>query len=146
MPPIKRNFLAVTMMTLAAPGLILSACQDHKNSHANHVASHGQSGETPPNKATALALAEGASVKILSPRTGQVFEADSIPLEFEMKKGKRGEHLHAYVDGEMAGMFKTTKGTLTGIKPGNHTLEVRVVTADHKTELDATDKVQFAVQ
>jgi hypothetical protein len=146
MQPIDRKFLAMIMMTLAAPGLILSACQDHKSGHAGHEASHGQSAETPPNKAAALAPAEGASVKILSPRTGQVFKADSIPLEFELIKGKRGEHVHAFVDGEMVGMFKTTKGTLTGVKPGNHTLEVRVVTADHNTELDATDKVQFAVQ
>jgi hypothetical protein len=43
-------------------------------------------------------------------------------------------------------MFKTNKGTLTGIKPGNHILEIRVVTADHNTELNATDKVQFIVK
>jgi hypothetical protein len=44
------------------------------------------------------------------------------------------------------GMFESEKGALTGVKPGKHTLELRVVTSDHNTELDATDKVDFSVQ
>ena len=68
------------------------------------------------------------------------------PLHFELTKGKRGEHVHAYVDGEMAGMFNSTKGTLTGVHPGKHSLEIRVVMADHNTELDASDKVNFFVK
>ena len=28
---------------------------------------------------------------------------------FKLVKGKIGEHVHAYVDGEMAGMFKGSK-------------------------------------
>jgi hypothetical protein len=142
---IKRNLLLI-LVILSAPGLMLSACKDHKTGQAEHDASHSQSAHTPPGKTAVLAPAEGASVKILSPRAGQVLEGDSIPLEFEMKKGKRGEHVHAYIDGEMAGMFKTSKGTLSGVKPGNHTLQVRIVTADHKTELDATDEVRFVVK
>ncbi len=63
-----------------------------------------------------------------------------------MTKGKIGEHVHAYVDGEMMGMFKSAKGTLTGIKPGKHTLELRVATSDHNTELNATDKVTFTTK
>jgi hypothetical protein len=43
-------------------------------------------------------------------------------------------------------MFASEKGTLNGIKPGNHTLELRVVAADHATELDASDKVEFSVK
>jgi hypothetical protein len=93
-----------------------------------------------------LKPAQGARVKIISPKAGQVIKGDSVPLEFQMKKGKIGEHVHAYVDGEMAGMFKSSKGTLTGIKPGQHTLELRVVTSDHNTELDATDKVTFTTK
>ena len=37
-------------------------------------------------------------------------------------------------------------GTLTGIQPGKHTLELRVVAADHMTELNASDKVAFVVK
>lgn len=91
----------------------------------------------------ALQPAQGASVKIISPKAGQTIKGDAVPLEFRIVKGKVGEHVHAYVDGELAGMFKGNKGTLNGIKPGQHTLELRVVTSDHNTELDATDKVTF---
>ncbi len=96
--------------------------------------------------ANLLAPAEGASVRIIVPAPGQVFSGDRVPLEFLLIKGKRGHHAHAYVDGELAGMFETTKGTLTGIKPGEHTLEIRVVMEDHKTEIDATDRVTFAIE
>ena len=98
-----------------------------------------------PDKST-LQPAEGASVKIISPKAGEVLKGDKVPLQFKFAKGKRGEHVHAYVDGEMMGMFQTEKGTLNGIKPGQHTLELRVTTADHKTELDATDKVDFTTK
>lgn len=98
-----------------------------------------------PPKA-ALKPAQGASVKIISPKADQVFKGDSVPLEFKLTKGKVGEHVHAYVDGELMGMFKSAKGTLTGIKPGHHTLELRVATSDHKTELNATDKVSFTTK
>jgi len=93
-----------------------------------------------------LQPAEGASVKIVSPKADEVLKGDKVPLEFKLTKGKRGEHVHAYVDGEMMGMFKSEKGTLNGIKPGKHTLELRVVTADHNTELNATDKVTFTTK
>jgi hypothetical protein len=85
-------------------------------------------------------------VKIIAPKEGQIFNGDSVPLEFAMTKGKRGEHVHAYVDGELMGMFRGNRGTLTGIKPGRHTLELRVGTADHQTELNATDKVSFTTR
>ncbi len=98
-----------------------------------------------PDKST-LQPAEGASVKIISPKAGQMITGDKVPLEFKLTKGKRGEHVHAYVDGEMMGMFQTEKGTLNGIKPGQHTLELRVATEDHKTELAATDKVTFTTK
>jgi putative copper export protein len=87
--------------------------------------------------------AEGAAVTILTPAQGQTFSGDRVPLKFNLNKGKRGHHVHAYVDGELMGMFETRGGTLNGIKPGQHTLELRVVMADHRTELDATDKVTF---
>jgi hypothetical protein len=101
--------------------------------------------EKMPSK-SALQPAEGASVKIVSPKAGEVLKGDQVPLEFKLTKGKRGAHVHAYVDGEMMGMFESEKGTLNGIKPGQHTLELRVTTADHNTELNATDKVSFTTK
>jgi len=109
--------------------------------------------QTPPAKAAAtkavkpaLKPAEGASIKIISPTKGQVLKGDKVPLEYKLTKGKRGNHAHAYVDGELMGMFESEKATLNGIKPGNHILELRVVASDHVTELDAIDKVPFTVK
>ena len=113
---------------------------------------HIKSTDTPkkaPEKTLAkptLKPAEGASIKIVAPKKDQVLKGDSIPLEFKLIIGKRGHHAHAYVDGELMGMFESEKGTLNGIKPGKHTLELRVVAEDHKTELDATDKVTFTTR
>ena len=117
-------------------------------------AQHGHSmDQKPPAKPAAtkavkpsLKPAEGASIKIISPAKGQVLKGDKVPLEFKLIKGKRGNHAHAYVDGELMGMFESEKGTLNGIKPGNHVLELRVVASDHVTELDAVDKVAFTVK
>jgi protein SCO1/2 len=90
--------------------------------------------------------AEAARVKILAPREGQTVEGDEIPLHFKLSEGKKGEHVHVYVNGELMGMFQTEKGTLTGIRPGRHVLEVRIVAEDHQTEFGATDKVHFVVK
>jgi hypothetical protein len=60
--------------------------------------------------------------------------------------GKRGHHVHAYVDGELMGMFQSKSGTLNGLKSGHHTLVLRVVAADHQSELDAFDRVEFNVK
>jgi len=43
-------------------------------------------------------------------------------------------------------MFESQQGTLNGITPGRHTLELRVVAADHQTELDAKDRIEFIVK
>jgi hypothetical protein len=101
------------------------------------------SGKTAP---AALKPAEGASIKIVSPTKGQAIKGDKVPIEFKLTKGKRGHHAHAYVDGELMGMFESAKGTLNGVKPGKHTLELRVVADDHQTELDAIDRVEFTVK
>jgi hypothetical protein len=113
---------------------------------------HGMS-TTPTTKATSdkksppgLQPAEGASIKIISPSKDQVFKGDKVPLEFKLTKGKRGNHAHAYVDGELMGMFESAKGTLNGVKPGKHVLELRVVATDHQTELDARDTVEFTIK
>ena len=128
---------AASILTTTA----LALAQDHMKGMDMPM---GHSEKMPPR--SILKPADGASVKIVAPKEGQVIAGDKVPLEFKMTKGKRGEHVHAYVDGELMGMFKGAKGTLTGVKPGHHTLELRVATGDHNTELDATDKVSFTVK
>ena len=110
----------------------------HQDGRTNRAERSAQGGKLLP--------AQGASVKILSPTKDQIFRKDQVPLEFKLVKGKRGHHVHAYVNGELMGMFNSQTGTLTGIKPGKYILELRVVAEDHKSELDAIDQVSFIVK
>jgi len=134
------TFAAIVSMGLLATVAVASAQEGHAQMKGMNMPMK-HSDEMPPK--SALKPAQGASVKIISPKAGDMIKGDSVPLEFKMSKGKIGEHVHAYIDGQMAGMFKSVKGTLNGLKPGKHTLELRVATGDHNTELDATDKVTF---
>jgi hypothetical protein len=128
------------MLTIVLP---FSAWAQH-----DHSKEHQQPGKPATTKSVKAAPkpADGASIKIVSPTKDQVFKGDKVPVQFKLTKGKRGHHAHAYVDGELMGMFESEKGTLNGIKPGKHVLELRVVAADHTTELDASDKVEFMVK
>ncbi|MFQ5851030.1 MAG: hypothetical protein ACE5JU_10640 [Candidatus Binatia bacterium] len=99
-----------------------------------------------------LKPAEGASVKIVSPLNDQTVTGSEVEIRFRLIKGKRGHHVHAYVDEKLMGMFKRDEGTLIGegtltdVSPGRHSLELRVVAEDHVTELDATDQAHFEVK
>jgi hypothetical protein len=135
-----RQLAVVTALAISLPWAA-AAQHDHSKPKETPVKPSGAK-----SASAALKPAEGASIKILSPTKGQTFKGDKVPIEFKLTKGKRGHHAHAYVDGELMGMFESAKGTLTGVKPGRHTLELRVVASDHKTELDATDRVEFTVK
>ena len=124
-------FATTGYLTLLPPGV-----------HALHAAR--QNG--PTAQAPALQPAQGASVKIIAPVNNQSVTGDRVELRFKLTKGDRGHHAHAYIDGELIGMFEGKRGTLNGIKPGRHTLEMRVVADDHQTELDASDKVLFTAE
>jgi putative copper export protein len=131
-------FCVTGLLTVLPPGI-----------HAVHqpAAATGQpKGLTITDSTKRFLPADGASVKILAPQTGQVFAGDKVPLRFNLTKGKRGHHVHAYVDGELMGMFQSKAGTLNGLTPGRHLLELRVVAENHQTELDASDRVEFMVK
>jgi hypothetical protein len=136
-----RALIAGVMITSLLWGYELVAAQSghqHQDGPPNRSDKSTQIGKLLP--------AYGASVKILSPTKDQIFHKDEIPLKFKLVKGKRGHHVHAYVNGELMGMFNSQSGTLTGIKPGKHVLELRVVAEDHQSELDAIDQVPFIVK
>jgi putative copper export protein len=120
-------FAVTGLLTMLPPG-----------AHSRHQAAAPVAGVLQP--------AEGAGIKILSPRDGEIFHGDQVPIHFKLVAGKRGHHAHAYVDGVLMGMFESEKGTLTGISPGRHALELRVVAENHQTELDAGDRIQFVVK
>jgi hypothetical protein len=135
-----RHLMVVAALTISLPW---AAAAQHDHSKPKETPAKPSGTKSAP---VALQPAEGASIKILSPTKGQAFKGDKVPIEFKLTKGKRGHHAHAYVDGELMAMFESAKGTLNGVKPGKHTLELRVVADDHKTELDATDRVEFTVK
>ena len=114
--------------------------------HQTVVANSSTIATTEGQTAAKLDPAEGASVEIISPKAEQVFKGDRVPLRFKLTKGKRGHHVHAYIDGELMGMFDGRQGTLNGVGPGRHVLELRVVAEDHQTELDASDRIEFVVK
>jgi putative copper export protein len=131
-------FFVTGLLTVLPPGV-----------HAVHqtVVANSSTIATPEGqKVPKLDPAEGASVEIISPKAEQVFQGDKVPLRFKLTKGNRGHHVHAYVDGELMGMFDGRQGTLNGIGPGRHVLELRVVAEDHRTELEASDRTTFVVK
>ena len=126
-------FLVTGFLTALPPGV-----------HAVHQTALTKVSPASPG-ASSIEPAEGAGVKILSPTPGQIFATDRVPLRFNLTKGKWGDHVHAYIDGELMGMFMSNDGTLNGIRPGRHVLELRVIAEDHQTELDARDRIEFVV-
>jgi len=131
-------FFVTGLLTVLPPGVHAV----HQTVVANSSTIATTEGQTAPK----LDPAEGASVEIISPKAEQVFKGDRVPLRFKLTKGKHGHHVHAYIDGELMGMFDGRQGTLNGIGPGRHVLELRVVAEDHQTELDASDRVEFVVK
>jgi copper transport protein len=127
-------FCATGLLTVLPPGV-----------HAVHQQISAQP-LSPPTKEKRYLPANGAKVKIIEPKSGQVFTSDQVPLNYTLSAGRRGHHVHAYVDGELMGMFESRTGTLNGVKSGRHVLELRVVAEDHQSELDASDRVQFIVK
>jgi hypothetical protein len=130
-------FCATGLLTILPPGV-----------HAVHQTA---AAITPPvaptdSKIAKYDPAQGASVKILSPKNEDVIAGDKVAIQFSLTKGKRGHHVHAYIDGELMGMFQSQVGTLNGLKPGRHVLQLRVVAEDHQTELDASDRIEFMVK
>jgi len=131
-------FCVTGLLTVLPPGI-----------HAVHqaAAATGQAKSLTTTETTKRFLpADGASVKILAPKAGQLFAGDNVPLRFCLTKGSHGHHVHAYIDGELMGMFQSKAGTLNALTPGRHLLELRVVAEDHQTELDAFDRVEFMVK
>ena len=96
-----------------------------------------------PSSTSKPSPAEGAKVQIISPKKNQVLTSQDVVFSYRMVRGKRGSHVHAYLDGKSVGMFAGNSGTLTSLAPGKHRLELRVIADDHVTELDAGDVVEF---
>ena len=80
------------------------------------------------------ALAEEASVKILSPASGA--KLDSMAQNkatYEVVPGPRGDHVHFYIDGQEVAVLRQLKGsyTMETLGPGKHELCIKVVNKGH---------------
>jgi hypothetical protein len=82
----------------------------------------------------ASALAEEASIKILSPGDGAQLDAgEEYPLQYEVVPGPGGDHFHVWVDSERGPGIHTAKGTYTLPKmtAGEHVITIKVVDKGH---------------
>ena len=94
-----RVLIAGTMVMgnlfFADQSLAARSVHQHQEARTNNSDRAGRTGKLLP--------ADGASVKILSPTKHQIFQRDQIPIEFRIVKGKRGHHVHAYVNARTHG-------------------------------------------
>jgi hypothetical protein len=80
------------------------------------------------------ALAEEASVKILSPADGAKLDAMAQNrISFEVVPGPKGDHTHLYVDGKETAILRELKGshTFETLSAGKHDICIKVVNKNH---------------
>ncbi|MBI3607661.1 MAG: hypothetical protein HY207_06825 [Nitrospirae bacterium] len=76
------------------------------------------------------AWAESASLSIVSPQDGAVFEAADVPIETRFVKGPSGDHLHVYVDGAFYKSAKRESLTVWDLRDGEHLIELRAASRE----------------
>lgn len=75
--------------------------------------------------------AQQASVKLLSPKDGDVIGSDML-IRWEFTKAEDGDHIHVYVDGINPGAPYGTSMALTGVPNGPHIVKVIVANKFHQ--------------
>lgn len=89
---------------------------------------------------TAVAVASGlannraASVTIHTPPDGARFAGNqSIQVNYRVRPGPRGDHVHLYVDGKEVTTLQVPEGNyeIGPLKAGSHTLAIKVVNRAH---------------
>ncbi|MFQ6609243.1 MAG: hypothetical protein ACE5D7_00440, partial [Fidelibacterota bacterium] len=88
------------------------------------------------------------AVTILSPADGSTVVGSDIEVTVSAENLVDGDHYHAYLDGNMAGMYYTDTFMLSGVAFGTHDLSVVVADGSHVEyeNADATDTVSFTNQ
>ena len=89
--------------------------------------------------------ANGASVKIIAPKDGEVFDNPAVIVRVETTNwslGEEGHHWHLLVNGKEQGMSQGNAPALQArdLQPGENILEV-VLSNELHQELNATDKI-----
>jgi hypothetical protein len=98
-----------------------------------------------------------ATIRITSPREGDVIRSDNVHLAVQIVGGKlvpftsktlvaNEGHLHVWLDHRLVSMLAGSSTTLA-VKPGTHTLDVEFVAVDHGPfSPRVRDSVTFVVQ
>jgi hypothetical protein len=91
--------------------------------------------------------ANGALVKIIAPKDGEVLDRDNVIVRVETTNwplGEEGHHWHLYVNGQEQGMSQGNAPALQArdLQPGGNLIEVTLSNELHQ-ELDATDKIMI---
>ncbi len=84
---------------------------------------------------------EGSQLTITSPRNGDIV-GSTVELTYALEKGTKGDHVHAFVDGQYQKGFEVTLHRLT---PGKHQITVKVADHDHDL-LDTSDSIEIEVK
>ncbi len=90
----------------------------------------------------------GKAVVIKSPADNAVIRGSSVDVIFELRnKGKRGDHVHLYLDGRLVKPLHGRKVTYTinQLRRGNHVILIRLATKGHKI-LEPQDSVTIEVR
>src|SRR5574337_50821 len=75
--------------------------------------------------------AQQATVKLLSPKDGDVIGSDML-IQWEFTKAEDGDHIHLYLDGVNPGAPFGTSMALTGLPNGSHIVKVIVANKYHQ--------------
>ncbi len=89
----------------------------------------------------AMADGDGSILKIITPQDGQIV-GSNIKIEYDLKKGIQGDHVHAYVDGKYQKGFK---GTLYDLEAGIREIELKLANSDHDV-LATSAKIKIEVK
>jgi len=93
--------------------------------------------------AMAADSAHEGNVVITSPAKGASLKGGTVDVVIELRdKGRRGDHVHLYIDGKLVKPLYGDKVsyTFTGLQRGRHTITVKIATKGHSV-LETEDSV-----
>ena len=82
---------------------------------------------------------------IKSPADGVIVKGSTVMVEMEIDKGKRGDHIHFYLDGKNLGVVRVDKYKLTDMAKGKHKVEARLASKGH-AEIGPKGTAEFTVE
>ncbi|HEY1279616.1 MAG TPA: hypothetical protein VGF22_08105 [Acidimicrobiales bacterium] len=121
-----RRLALVALVVVAVAGLVAGCGSDSGGSSA------GGGGKRPSTSAR-LAIVEPSPNQVVGPDvtvTLQLQGAKVVPQTTGKLSGTEG-HIHLSVDGKLVSMAFTTSQQVTGLAPGQHSIQAEFVAKDH---------------